>query len=156
MIYFIFIFGITIIGTLVFIASLRMPDYISTYSPLPHIIETFNLVELQDSVTYSSLPEMRAYEANRPFDYFSTELIIRDNHHKQNVIQDRVGKMVKDMIKAEMVEIEEFYDPKIHPYRKRIIIKIKAYKKNTATARIEMKSSLEKFFEQEQQYGPLF
>lgn len=128
MIYFIFIFGIMIIGTLAFIASIKIPPKIElkfAYHTTTKV--SYDLVELVDPILYLPADELQRMHFGSDL---SKELIVSNDTHLNRIIEERVRILVRQMLKEGLVEIIHFED---HDYeffpRKKVILKLRIYRK---------------------------
>lgn len=131
MIYFIFIFGIVITGTLLFLIPvikfcLKQMLFVSPYKNHIHVVEKFYRgVDL-----YSSIKYIDEKVFHKPPAYFSdhNSLLILNQAKKEYIIATEVHKLAKKMLKEGFIEIsesEDFHSPYLS---KEILLKVKVYK----------------------------
>lgn len=120
-----------IVLTLVFITytcrwlfkeQVKVNPFLSNIGPM--IIEkAYRAVDVRYNFEYTTMDAVR----NKPFDYFSTELVIRDDNHKQYIIEKFTKKMAEEMLRSGLIEIVE-QENIDSPYRRRIQLRAKVYK----------------------------
>lgn len=120
-----------IVLTLVFITytcrwlfkeQVKVNPFLSNIGPM--IIEkAYRAVDVRYNFEYTTMDAVR----NKPFDYFSTELVIRDDNHKQYIIDKFTKKMAEEMLRSGLIEIVE-QENIDSPYRRRIQLRAKVYK----------------------------
>lgn len=90
----------------------------------PPIIEkAYRAVDVRSNMEYTTMDAVR----NRPFDYFSTDKVIRDDDHKQYMIEQLTKGIAMEMLQSGLIEVvdQENMD---NPFRRRIQLRAKVYK----------------------------
>lgn len=134
MIYFILVFGTVIIGTLAFIVSIgkwfdkdliNLYHYFNYMSRTQRIVERrYNAVDLYAAVKYIKIEDFKGI-----FRVPDTNILV-DNKHKQYLIEQQCRLLAKKMLDDGLIEIWEEDDYQFHPDMKRIMLKVKVYKRD--------------------------
>lgn len=125
-------FGIVIILTIVFIAF-QLKNIVSLIKPrfqIPPMREmiierAYRAVDFRANFEYTTLDYIK--QINRPFDYFGTERVVRDQGHLDHIVKDFTRDLANQMVDQGFVEVvdQENMD---QPYRHRVQIRVKVYK----------------------------
>lgn len=89
------------------------------------IEKAYKAIDFTSVIEYTTLESIIRKQV--PFAYFSTERVIRDDQHKQHIIDEAIYKLSQEISQAGLVEIKE-QENEYNPDRRRIHLRLKIYK----------------------------